>query len=329
MKKSGLVFGALSAAAALTLSMTAQALELKMLSSWPPNNKGSWITEDLFMKMLPVESNGRLTIKRSGPETVSSFEQLQPVSAGVFDILYSHGAYHYGSTGIGVALDAVNGDPVKRRETGIWDLADKHYQKFGLKSIAQIPQGKLGYHMILREPVGADGGLAGRKIRGTASYHPLIRGLGGSPVVIAPTEIYSSLEKGVVDGAAWPTVGVVDMKLTEVAKHYVRPTFGVSTVLFFMNMNAFNKLAAEDKKAVLDLGVKLENKIWAEYDELAKEEEAAMIKAGLKATRFSPPNEAKIGKLWEEGIWELAITKNKAEAEAMRKFVADKNMGMP
>lgn len=61
---------------------------------------------------------------------------------------------------------------------------------------------------------------------------------------------------------------------------------------------------------------------------MAEDETAGMQKAGMKEARFSKENEAQIGKLWEDGIWELAITKNKAEAEAMRKFVSDKKMGM-
>ena len=93
--------------------------------------------------------------------------------------MLTHGAYHYGTTGIGVALDAINGDPAKRREAGIWDAVDKHYQKHGLKAIAMVPQGESGYQMILRKPVGPDGDIKGFKIRGTVTYHPLIKAFGG------------------------------------------------------------------------------------------------------------------------------------------------------
>ena len=328
MKKSGMILGGLAVAVAFAVSIAAQAAELKILTSWPPNNTGTRVTELAFMALVTQETKGGITLKLSGPEAVPSFEQLQPAAAGVFDLLITHGAYHYGSTGIGVAMDAVNGDPVKRRESGVWDLVDKHYQRLGLKAIAFVPQGQSGYQIILRDPVGPDGGLKGRKIRGTASYHPLIKALGGAPVVIPPVDVYTSMEKGVVDGAAWPTIGVIDMKWTEVAKYYVRPSFGVSTLKIFMNLNSFNKLSEADKKSMLEAGRKLEIKIYAEYDAMAKAEETAMQKAGMKEARFSPAYEAQMGKLWEDGIWELAIAKNKGEAEAMRKFVAEKKMGM-
>lgn len=315
-----------AAVAASLLASAAQALELKMLSSWTPNNKGTWGTEQLFMRMVEEESKGRLTIKRSGPEAVPSFEQLQPVGAGVFDILITHGAYHAGTTAIGMALDGIQGDPDKRRETGIWEFANKHYQKFGVVTLSQIPQGKSGYQIVLRDAVGPDGSLKGRKIRGTQTYHPLLRGLGASPVVIAPTDVYTALEKGVVDGVAFPSVGIVDMKWSEVAKYYMQPFFGISTLEIFMNQNAFNRLSAEDKKVLLDVGRKIENRIWETFDRMAEEEIDLMKKAGMQETRLSKENEARLGPLFAEGVWELAMAKNKAEAEAFRKLVFDKKM---
>ena len=328
MRKAAMSLGGLALATACFASLAAQALELKVLSSFTPNNKAPWFSEQTFMAQMKEESNGRLTIKRSGPEAVPSFEQLQPVGAGVFDILITHGAYHAGTTAIGMALDGIAGDPVKRRETGVWEFVNKHYQKSGLTTLAFVPQGTRGYHVILREPVASDGGLKGRKIRGTATYHPLIKGLGGSPVVLAPTDVYTALEKGVVDGAAFPNVGIVDMKLSEVSKFYLQPHFGISTLQIFMNTNSFNKLSAEDKKVVLEVGRKVEDIVWRDFDKMVVEEIDLMQKAGMKETRLSKENEAQMGKLFAEGIWELAIAKNKAEAEEFRKLVADKGMGL-
>ena len=59
-----------------------------------------------------------------------------------------------------------------------------------------------------------------------------------------------------------------------------------------------------------------------------KDEVEGYKKAGMKETRFSKANEAKIGSLWENGVWGLTEKKNGAEAKALRKLVADKKMGM-
>jgi len=305
-----------------------QAQELKMLSSWSPANKGTYMTEVAFMKMVEEDSKGRIKIRRSGPEAVPPFEQVQPVAAGVFDILITHGAYHSGTTTMGMALDAIAADPGKRRSTGVWDIFDAHYQKHGLKTLAFVPQGESGYHLILRQPVGADGGLQGRKIRGTVTYHPLIRGLGGAPVVLPGGEVFSALEKGVVDGAAWPTIGVFDLKWHEVAKHFVRPSFGVSTLQIFINANRWKRLSEEDRKLLLEAGRKIELSIYRDFDGLAREEEENLKKAGMTETRFSPENQARVRSLWEEGIWQLALKKHGQEAKAAFDAVKKAGMGM-
>jgi TRAP-type C4-dicarboxylate transport system substrate-binding protein len=315
------------AAAALTLSGAAYAKELKFLSSWSAATKGPYVSEEEFGRLLKEQFGGKLSIKRSGPETVPPFEGMQPVAAGVFDILMTHGAYHPGTTGMGMAMDAVNGDPTKRRTSGVWDVVAKHYGKHGFTMIAMVPQGESGYQMVLRQPI-TTGDIKGRKIRGTLTYHPLIKAMGGAPVVIPGGQVFSALEKGVVDGACWPTLGVLDFKWYEVAKYFVRPSFGVSTLLLMMNTAKFNALSAEEKKILMDAGKQLEVNVYAKFDKMAKDEEEELKKKGMKETRFSKENEAKIGKLWEEGIWSLAEKKNGAEAKAFRKFVADKKMGM-
>lgn len=315
-------------AALVGLAGAASAKDIKMLSSWSPANKGTYLSETAFMRLVKEISKGKLEIKRSGPEAVPPFEQVQPVAAGVFDVLITHGAYHAGTTGIGMALDVVAGDPGKRRESGIWDMVDKHYQKHGLKALAFVPQGKSGYHMILRKPPGPAGDIKGFKIRGTVTYHPLIKSLGGAPVVIPGGQVYSALEKGVVDGACWPTLGALDLKWYEVAKHFVRPSFGVSTLLVFMNLNKFKALGKDEQAMLLEAGKKLEEEIYAKFDGLASEEEKGLKAKGMTEVRFSKENEAKINSAFENGVWSLVINKNKAEAEALRKFVADKKMGL-
>lgn len=317
-----------AAAATLLASGLAQAKDLRMISGWTPANKGTYLSEVALIKAIEETSKGAIRVRRSGPEAVPPFEQLQPVVAGVFDMIITSGAYHSGTTAIGMALDAVGGNPDKWREAGVWDAVDRHYQKLGLKAIAFIAQSEAGYHMMLKQPIGPDGGLKGKKVRGTVLYHPLIRGLGGAPVVLPGGEVYSALEKGVVDGASWPALGAYDLKWHEVAKYMVRPTFGISTLLVLMNQNAWNKLTEVEKKALLDAGRKAEQRVFVEFLGLVKEEEEQLKKAGVQIVQFSPENQAKVSSLWSEGVWGMAKSKNGAEAEALHKLVLDKKLGM-
>lgn len=199
----------------------AMAADLKILSSWDQSYAAVGEVLMPFMEYLENETTENLNLSRFGPETVPPFEQFNPVAQGVFNMLYTNGGYHYNDIAVGMSLDALSGSSEELHDSGIWDFADQEYQKVGLKLIA-VFYDRNGFHMLLKEPLGEDA-LNGRRIRGTPLYHPVIEKLGGSPVVLPGPEIYPALERGVVDGAAWPTVGAVNYRWFEVADYFVRP----------------------------------------------------------------------------------------------------------
>ena len=217
------------AAAVLAAGTAASAETLTMLSSWDESYNAVPVFAQGFAERLEEKSDGAIEVQIRGPETVPPFEQLQPVSAGLFDMLFTHGAYHLGETAMAFGMDAVADDPEARRESGIYDLIDQHYAKRNLKLIGVFSAAS-GYHILLRDPIGEDGALEGRKIRASGTYHDLVTELGGSVVTLPASEIYSSLERGVVDGAAWPVFGAMDYKWYEVADYMTRPTFGVTNL---------------------------------------------------------------------------------------------------
>ena len=114
----------------------------------------------------------------------------------------------------------------------MFEALDKHYQKIGIKVVAVALSAKTGFAFALKTPVTADGDLKGKKVRGTPAYHPLIRMLGGAPVVLPIPEVYTALEKGVIDGAMSPVVGLLGVRWHEVAKYLAQPSFGFTHQLF-------------------------------------------------------------------------------------------------
>lgn len=301
------------------------AAEYRMLTSWDKSNPAVPVLAETFAKNVEKASNGAVKLVLNGPETVPPFEQLQPVIAGAFQILFTHGIYHYGSTGIAVGLDALTGTIEERRASGIFEALDKHYQKLGLKLIAAPISARDGYGLVLKAPVGAAGDLKGRKIRGTPSYHALIRSLGGAPVVLPGGEVYSALEKGVVDGAAWPVVGLIGMRWYEVAKYLVQPTYGVNHYLFLANLNTWNRLSDTDKKVLVDEGRKLEEVWYREYGKMAAAEIKELLAKGMTVTKLSA-SQAKLNEVWAEGQWGLAEKKSPAEAKELRALAKAKGL---
>ena len=90
------------------------------------------------------------------------------------------------------------------------------------------------------------------------------------------SQVYSALEKGVVDGAAWPSAGMLSMKHFEVAKYKVRPTFGTSTLPILINMGSWKKLSQAEKNILLSAGEMTELQMPWKGDALQAKEDAEL-----------------------------------------------------
>jgi len=302
------------------------AADYRWLSSWDDGYPGVPGIVVPFIKGVEAASKGSIKIQRSGPETVPAFEQLQPVASGAFHFLFTHGAYHFGTTPVLAGIEALGGTPESRVASGIFDLVDRHYQKLGLKLIG-LPMGPDGgYAIILRQPPTPAGDLQGRKIRGTATYNPVLRMLGASMVVLPPGEIYTSLDKGVVDGAAWPVVGVLNYRWYEVARYLLRPGFGFTTQPILMNLAAWNRLSAAEKKIISDESRKAEASWPKESARLAGEEEKALLAKGMQIVQMGDAQKARLQAVWSDGLWEMASQKAQKDVEELRAFAKSKGL---
>ena len=321
------LFKTLAAAAiGLALSTTAPlAEELRMLTAWGANHSGTANMAYGYIKLAEEMTGGNISIKPNGPEVVSGGKQLQPVTAGVFDLIYTHGLYHTGTTGIGAAIDAVEGDIEKRRESGIWDWVDQHYQKTQNLKILSIPTATTGFRFFLKEPMDQAKKLDGMKIRALPSYNKIVGSLGGTAVVIPFGELYSAAEKGVIDGLVWPAVGAVGFKFHEVTPYLAEPAFGTVSYLIMMNLDKWESLNADTQKALLEAGHKLEQDTIGIFNALLAEENAAMVAGGAKMTSIGYSLE-EANKLFADRAMEVAIEKSGATGEAFRDFVASKGM---
>ncbi len=316
----------IAATATLMLSPTvSSAQNLKMLTAWGGNHSGTANMAYGYNDLVKKMSGGSINIKPSGPEVVPAGKQLQPVSSGVFDIIYTHGLYHTGVTGIGAAIDAVNGDIEKRRSSGIWEWVDNHYQETQNLKILSIPTATTGFRFFLKEPMDQNQKLNGKKIRALPSYNKIVGSLGGTAVVIPFGELYSAAEKGVIDGLVWPSVGAVGFKFHEVTPYLAEPAFGTVSYLIMMNLDKWNSLDKGAQKVLLEAGYKLEQNTVGIFNNLLAEENAAMMKAGAKKTSIGY-SLAEANKLFADRAMEVAIEKSGKTGEAFRNFLSSKGM---
>ncbi len=303
--------------ALLGFAASSHALELRMLMSWDDKYPGTSEMAERFARRVDEVSGGEVTFTLTGPDSIPAFEQLLPTSLGIFDLLFTHGAFHLDTTGVGLALDAIDTDPDTLHSAGIWDAVDKAYQKHGLKLLA-IPVASNGYQIFLREPVTQSCSLDGRSIRAAPSYWHLIESLGARPVLLPIGEVHDALGNKTLDGVAWSTIGTLDFKWYEVNRYLMRPTFGVTSHLLLMNLDTWQNLPLDLQRLLLDQGAKLEQKAVTRFKKVAAGEMNDLNVTGMQITSLCHKGARRVKREWTEGIWQLAMEKSPDEVRALR-----------
>jgi TRAP-type C4-dicarboxylate transport system substrate-binding protein len=298
--------------------------ELRLLNAFDQRYPPTKILVQKYADTVAAKTGNKVKFRISGPEVVNAFQQFQPASSGAFDVFFTVQPYHVGTTSVSFGIYAIDPDPKKFREAGVFDYLAKEYERFNLKLLAIIPGQKAGtgaYQVVLREPVGPDGDLKGRRLRGNPLFLAFIQSLGGSMLNLQIGEVYPAIQKGTIDGATGPITGAPDLKWHEVAKYAVRPSFGYIYQFFFVHQGTFAKLAPDVQKVMVDEAAALEVPGMEAMEETQKQENETLMKAGAVPSQLNPQKFAAAVKAFNEGIWATTLN-SKATGDRAKEFQA-------
>ncbi len=303
--RGSLTAGVVALGVSLAIAGPSQAQWFTMLGGWAENNVNAYWPGAQFKKNLESASGGKGSVKISGPEAVPPFEQLQPVSAGAFDMIYTHPTYH--QKGLAGVAEIIPFGLDRWHSSGVWDYINNYYQKtHNVKLLALVALGTEGYHCYLKQPLSAQGDWAGRKLRGVANQHAVIKALGGVPVVMPMGDVYTAIDKGVVDGGCAPANVLLATKHYEVAKYRVEPRFGLLVSMIGMNRDRWTKLPKDQQDMLIKAGLQTERDTATFGDEVLKSENKKLEGLGVQVQQLSPEKGKQIQGLFRSANWELA-----------------------
>lgn len=250
---------------ALVASLPAHGAEvvLKAQTALPTQHDLSKSFLALFVEKVNAVGKGVVQIKYvGGPEVTPAKKAAPALKRGVFDILHSPAAYHAGIIPQGLAMMATNLTPAEIRANGGFDILSKIWKKRLNANIVAWAESGAQFHLYMdkKPPLTADGSvnLKGIKMRTTGAYRPLLTALGATTVAMPVSDVYTALQRGVVEGFGWPTVGLGAMGLAKAVKYRIDPPFYHLANLVLVNLDKWNSLPQQAKDVL--------NKVGAEYE---------------------------------------------------------------
>jgi TRAP-type C4-dicarboxylate transport system substrate-binding protein len=294
---------------------TAQETTLRMVSAFAEN--GIYVQHlQKWLQKFNAEGKGTLQINFiGGPKAIPTFEVGNAVKTGVVDMALSTGAFYTNVMPEADFLKLTQIPVAEQRRNGAFAaINDLWMQKANMVYLARMVENQ-PFHLYLNKKIDKPD-LTGLKVRITPVYRDFFAGLGASVVTTPPGEVYTALERNVVDGYGWPIGGIFDLNWHEKTKYRVDPGFYDAEVSVIVNVDSYRKLDAK-QKAFLDrqaLALEAMNGFWKTY---ATDETARQEKAGIQTIRF----DAEGSKAWTDKAYDAGwATAMKANPEFATKL---------
>jgi len=244
---------------------------------------------------------------RGGPEAIGMFQQPAAVRDGVVDMVHTPGSFYGANVPEIDAMVASRVTPMETRANGGAALMDRaHRERFGVRHLGWI-DGGIKFHIYMNsEPKFRDDGvldLTGVKLRDNPIYHAFFEALNATTSSMPATEVYSALEKGVVDAAAWTEIGIPQLKWNEFLKYRVDPTFYNTDIGVIFNAEAWDALSADSQKLIQDVVIEWEAKSYADRQKEVEEDAKVLANGGMTFVSHSEEAGAMYRKMAEDAAW--------------------------
>jgi TRAP-type C4-dicarboxylate transport system substrate-binding protein len=262
----------------------AQEVTLKLGTGFAEN--GIYVKRLLdWVAKLNAEGKGVLQVNFvGGPKAIPTFEVGKAVRSGVIDLALNTGAFY---TNLMVEADFLKLTQIpiaEQRRNGAFEAINAVWnEKGGLQYLGRFVENQ-PFHIYTNKRIDKPD-LSGLKIRITPVYRDFFQALGATVITTPPGEVYTALDRGVVDGYGWPIGGIFDLAWHEKTRYRVDPGFYDAEVSLIMNQAAWKKLS-DAQRALLSrhiLEMEAQNTFWARF---TVEETERQAKAGIQTIRF-------------------------------------------
>jgi TRAP-type C4-dicarboxylate transport system substrate-binding protein len=308
---------------ALTFSAAqAQEVTLRLVSAFAEN--GIYVQRlQPWIQKFNAEGKGTLQINFiGGPKAIPPFEAGNAVKTGVVEIAMTTGAFYTNVMPEADFLKLTEIGIAEQRKNGAFDAINQVWnQKANMQYLGRVVESQ-PFHIYTNKKVDKPD-LSGQKIRITPVYREFFSALGATVITTPPGEVYSALERNVVDGYGWPIGGIFDFNWHEKTKFRIDPGFYDAEVSLVMNLAAYKKLS-DAQRAYLNkqvLAFEAENTFWTKYaaDEIARQD-----KAGIQAIKFDAATAKAFRDKAYQVAWEAAAKQSPDIAARFKPLFAGK-----
>lgn len=267
--------------ASVTVASAQAATTLRVAHFWPG---ASGINQDIFeawAEAVEEDAGGELSVEIFPSGTLAKPDAIYEAAAnGIADIGITAQGYTAGRFPLsqivelpGVADSAPQGACILQT---LYDEGHLDAEYDDSRPLFFFTTGPGGIHTIDTD-VQTPADLEGLRIRRpTAVAGDILENMGANPVGMPAPEIYTAMQRGVVDGLSFPWEGLKGFRINELVEYHTEVPFYTLIFVATMNQRTYDNLPPEQREAIdANSGMKWAEKagqVFAELDVAGKRE---------------------------------------------------------
>ena len=252
MKLATMITAAVLAGAPFAASaQEAQELKLSLVS--PPTSPTWTQGWQKWVERIEKDADGTVKIKPYFSGQLANFNNVYDrLNSGIFEIGTGLQSFIGGQfPGTSVADLPFIAETGRDAAAALWALYEqgllaKEYARVKPLVLLVYPQVALHFKKSVTRLEDLDGMKV--SVSGKVSSE-IMQKLGTAPIAIGPQEVYETMNRGVVSGAAMQWTGMLQFKIFEVANFHLDAPLGSDAGFMFMSPSAYAKLPAKGKAA--------------------------------------------------------------------------------
>jgi TRAP-type C4-dicarboxylate transport system substrate-binding protein len=268
-------------------------------------------TQEFLRFVDAVNERGKGIVRidvKGGPEVIPNPQLGTAQQSGLIDMLHTPAGLYLELVPEGEVLAASSVTPAEARKNGAWDLIDSIYQKKGNAKLLAHMNASAGFHIwTVNEPKLTEDGMLDFStllIRASPLYKQLFENVGATMIIQPAPEVYTSLERGVINANAYPVLGYAAFGWDKFTKYRVDPSYFRMDVLISMNLDAFNALSPESQKILTETALEYEQKSYDETAALAKTLADEMVAKGQTVVEMTGAGRDRFLQMAADATWQ-------------------------
>ena len=278
--------------------------QLKAVSFLPKNHQLCAMIH-VWVKRVNEACKGDLKINWvGGPEVIPPFEQAGALQKNVVQVAFIPAAYYRPLLPEADAISLSKYDFAEERKPGgLWDFMVERHKTIGMMLLGTWLYDP--FYLYVNRPIEHLNDLKGMKMRTAAKYDKMMKKLGIIPVTVQFGETYTALQRGLVDGFGWPTLGPRQWGWLDYCKYVIDiPFYTRQNTFIVFNLKTWNELPKAVQDKILDITIKFEPEMKAYFEKEIEKEEKETAKVGLKRIKLSDEETRQFLKIASDAVWE-------------------------